>query len=143
VEFRADAVPNQLHATIVETFFASERSRGVGSFYLKAFLATEAIRQSEVMKQRADRDDFRVMSDALKLSEPHREEPGSDSVIEEKRFGISPGEVHCSGDKWRVDHRNASQDLRLTAHDGRLRCWRHCISLPPTQAVARCGVGGT
>jgi hypothetical protein len=38
------------------------------------------------VEQRADGDDFRVVSYALQLSEPDREEPGSDGVVKEKRF---------------------------------------------------------
>jgi hypothetical protein len=60
------------------------------------------------VEQCADRNDFRIVSYALQLSEPDREEPGSDSMVEEKRFGMSPGIVHCPGDKRCVDHRDAS-----------------------------------
>jgi hypothetical protein len=40
--------------------------------------------------QQSDSDDFRVVGYPLQLSEPDREEPGSDSMVEEKRFGMSP-----------------------------------------------------
>src|SRR6185436_20828300 len=81
-----DAVPDQLHPGVVEALLARERPRRVGSFYLEALLTREAIRQPEVVEQRADRDDFRVVSYALQLSEPDCEQPGSDSMVQEKRF---------------------------------------------------------
>jgi hypothetical protein len=93
-------------------------------------LTREAVREPEVVKQRADSYDFGVVSYALQLSEPDREEPGSDSMVEEKRFGMSPREVQCPGDKRRIDHRDATQDLRLSAGNGRLSYWRHGTSLP-------------
>ena len=86
--------------------------------------------EPEVVEQRADSDDFRVVSYSLQLSEPGREEPGSDSMVEEKRFGMSPGKIHGVADQRRVDHRDAAQDSCLSANDGRLRCWRHCTSPP-------------
>ena len=67
--------------------------------------------EPEVVEERADSDDFRIVSDALQLSEPDREEPGSDSMVEEKRFGMSPREVQCPRDQRRVDHRDATQDF--------------------------------
>jgi hypothetical protein len=42
------------------------------------------------VEQRAYGDDFCIVGYALKLSEPDREEPGSDSMVEEKRFGVGP-----------------------------------------------------
>jgi hypothetical protein len=52
---------------------ARERPRCVGSFYLEALLTSEAVREPKVVEQRADCDDFRVVSNALQLSEPDRE----------------------------------------------------------------------
>ena len=72
------------------------------------------------MEQRADGDDFRVVRYPLQLSEPNREEPGSDSMVEQKRFGMDADIVHCASDERRVDHRNAAQDSGLSAHDSRL-----------------------
>src|SRR5712664_1510762 len=46
-------------------------------------------------------------------------------MVEEKRFGMGPGVVHCASDERRVDHRNATQDSGLSAHNMRLGCWRH------------------
>jgi hypothetical protein len=43
------------------------------------------------VEQRTDRDDFLVMGDPLQLSQPDGKEPGSDRVVEEKRFGVGPG----------------------------------------------------
>jgi hypothetical protein len=70
---QSDAVPDQLHAAIVETFLPRERPRGVGSFYLEALWTREAVREPKVVEQRADGDDFRVVRHALELSEPNRE----------------------------------------------------------------------
>ena len=67
-----NGVPDQLHAAIVEALLLRERSGGVGSFYLKTPLTREAVREPDVVEQRADRNDFRVVSYALKLSEPGR-----------------------------------------------------------------------
>ena len=92
-----DGVPNQLHAAIVEALLARECPSGVGSFYLEAPLTREAVREPDVVEQRADRDDFRVVSYALELSEPDREEPGSDSMVEEIRFGMSFGQSPLLG----------------------------------------------
>ena len=57
-----------------------ERPRCVGSFYLKALLTGEAIREPKIVEQRTNSYDFRIVSDSLQLSEPDREEPGSDSM---------------------------------------------------------------
>jgi hypothetical protein len=73
---------------VVEALLARECPRCVGSLYLEALVPGKAIRQSEVVEQRADGDDFRVVRYALQLSEPDREEPGSDSMVEEKRVGM-------------------------------------------------------
>jgi len=78
--------------------------------------------ESEVVEQRADRDDFRVVRYALQLSEPDREQPGSDSVVEEKRFRMLPRKLHCPADERRVDNRHAAQPSGSSPDDGRLGC---------------------
>jgi hypothetical protein len=55
-----------------------------------AFISGKAVRKSEVVEQRAEGNDFRVVRYALQLSEPDCEEPGSDSMVEEKRVGMLP-----------------------------------------------------
>ena len=76
------------------------------------------------MEQCADGDDFRVVRDALQLSEPDGEEPGSDGMVEEHRLGIVPGIVQGASDERRVDHRNAGQDPGLSARERRRGCRR-------------------
>src|SRR5206468_5803055 len=120
-----DAVPDQLRPVVVEALFARERPGCVGSLYLEALVPGKAIRKSEVVEQRADGDDFRVVTYPLQLSEPDREEPGSDGMVEEKRVGMLPSKVHCPGDERRVDHGDATQDSGLPPDDRRLGCWQH------------------
>src|SRR5258708_10607471 len=81
---QSDGVPDQLHAAIVEALLARERPRCVGSFDLEALWAREAVREPQVVNQRADGNDFRVVRYPLQLSEPDRKEPRSDSMVEEK-----------------------------------------------------------
>ena len=77
------------------------------------------------MEQRPDGYDFRVVIYALQLSEPDRKEPGSDSVVEEKRLGMDAGVIQCVSDERRGKYRNTAQDSGLSAHGCGLGCWRH------------------
>jgi hypothetical protein len=52
---------------------AREIPRCVGSFYLEALWTRAAVREPKIVEQRPDGDDFRVVRDALQLSEPNRE----------------------------------------------------------------------
>jgi hypothetical protein len=54
-----------LQPAIVDTLIAGERPRCIGSFYLEALCAPEAVREPEIVEQRADSDDFRVVRYAL------------------------------------------------------------------------------
>jgi hypothetical protein len=105
---QSDAIPDQLDAGIVQTLLPRERPRRVGSFYLEALRTGEAIGEPKVVEQRADGDDFGVVRHALELSQPNREKPGSDGMVEEIRFGMEAGVVQCASDERRVDHRNST-----------------------------------
>ena len=115
----------RVHPVVVEALLARECPRYVGSLYLEALVPGKATRKSEVVEQRADGEDFLVVRYAQQLSEADGEEPGSDRMVEEKRFGMLPGKVHCPGHKRRVDHRDPTQDSGPPPHDRRLGCWQH------------------
>lgn len=78
-----DAISYQLGATLIEPEIACETPCEICAFHLEATGPGEAFVERDVMQQRAHRDDFRIVFYALKLAEPHGEEPGADNVIEQ------------------------------------------------------------
>ena len=70
---------------------AHERPRSVSSFDLEAPLTRKVVRQPEVVEQRGGGHHLRVVRDAIRLSEPDGEQPGSDGMVEENRVRMGPG----------------------------------------------------
>src|SRR5262249_350817 len=62
---------------------------------------------------------------ALQLSEPDREQPGADGVVEEIWFGMEARIFQRAGDERRVDHRDPAQDSGPPALFPRLGYWGH------------------
>src|SRR5262249_56608305 len=56
-----DAVPDELRAAIIETFFARESARGIGPFDLEAQRSVERFGQAEVVQYSGDGQNLAVV----------------------------------------------------------------------------------
>ncbi|MER9582071.1 hypothetical protein [Mesorhizobium sp. M0276] len=101
-----DAVPDQLSATFVEAAVPDEGSSQIGAFHFETARPGKVLIERDVMQQGSDSDNFRVVLDILNLSEPRREKPGSDHVIEQVGFTSLTSIFDCSANNRRVGERN-------------------------------------
>ena len=96
-----DAVPDQLSATLVEADIHCKAPREIRAFHFEAARTGEALVERDVVQQGSDRDDFRVVFDVLKLSDPRCKEPGADDVIEQVGFAFLPRIFDRPVNDWR------------------------------------------
>src|SRR6516225_11181284 len=89
-----DTVPDQLSAALIEPTVSREGPREISPFHFETPRTGKALVERDVMQQGSDGDDFRVVLDALELSDPRREQPGTDDVIEQVGLALSPGILH-------------------------------------------------
>src|SRR5258705_2966843 len=109
-------VPDELHATIVEALLARELPCDIGSFDFKTPVTTrEVVREAEIVQERRDRNDFRILLDALPLAEPNREQPRSDRMVVEGRLGILFGVVQRARNDGRVRNLDPGEQSRPRA----------------------------
>src|SRR5262249_50252380 len=72
---QGNQVPNQLGTPIREVLASDKRKRGIGAVYLETIRACHAVREPDIVKQRADCDDLMVVVDALYAADRFCEQP--------------------------------------------------------------------
>ena len=83
-----------MSSTLIEADVCCKAPREIRPFHFETPRTGKALVERDVMQQGSDGDDFRVVLDALELSDPRREQPGTNDVIEQVGLALSPGILH-------------------------------------------------
>jgi hypothetical protein len=89
----SNAIPYQLGTPFIEAVLPREGARKIGTFDFEATRAIEMFVEADVVQERAQRDDLRIVTDVADLPDPYREQPRANDVIEQVRLAGVAGVV--------------------------------------------------